>query len=505
MVYTKKLKVKILDIDADKQIALLNSRTAKDLLANTQNRVCVKFKDKETNFIIDLTDRFIDENTIGLYRDNTGGLMLQDGDIVEVSLLSTPPSIHFIIDKIRNRPLTEKQITQIISDIVYNRLSDTEISAFLTAITINGLNLDETISMCKAMTLTGKIIEFDRKVILDKHSIGGINGRVSMIVTPIIASCGYYMPKTASRAISSAAGTADSMEVLADVSFDINDIKKIVHEHGGLLAWNGKVDLCPADDKMIMVRHSLGLDPEGLVIASVLSKKKSVSATHLIIDIPVGPTAKVRNREEGQRWANKFIAISKEIGINTKVVLTSCALPCGKYFGPSLEARGALEVLECKYFDSLAEKSCEIAGSLLELVGRVDEGKGYDLAKDTLLSGKALSKFKEILKAQNGRIFESEKIPWAEHKQDIVAMGSGKIVGLDVSNLIKIARTAGAPSDQLAGIVLAKDAGDKIKEGETIFTIHSSNKEKLRIAVEMSKELLKDTVKIEKVILEEMN
>jgi AMP phosphorylase len=180
-------------------------------------------------------------------------------------------------------------------------------------------------------------------------------------------------------------------------------------------------------------------------------------------------------------------------------------LPCGKYFGAALEAKGALEVLEGKYFDSLAEKACEISGSLLELVGRTEEGKGYDLAKETLKSGKALSKFKEILKAQNGRIFESEKIPFAEFKEDIKATGSGKIIGLNVSNLTKIARTSGAPSDQYAGIVLAKEAGEKIKEGEVIFTIYANSKEKLKIATDLSKSILEETIKVEKIILEEMN
>lgn len=505
MFYTKKLTIKVLDIDADKPIALLHSKTARDLLINTQNRISVKLKDKEINFIADITETVVDENTLGLYKDRTGVMKFKTGDIVEVTLLPNPESIHFIVDKIRNKTLDEKQLTQIINDIVDNRLSDIDISAFLTAVTINGLNLDETTSICKAMTQTGNIIDFNRAEILDKHSIGGINGRVSMIVTPIVASLGYYMPKTASRSISSAAGTADCMEVLADVSFDIKDIKKMVQEHGGMVAWNGKVDLCPADDKMIKIRHGLGLDPEGLVIASVLSKKKSVSASHLIIDIPVGPTVKVHNKEDGERWASKFIKISKDIGIKTKVVLTNGALPCGKYFGAALEAKGALEVLEGKYFDSLAEKSCEIAGCLFELVGRVEEGKGYELSKETLKSGKALLKFKEILKAQNGKIFDSESIPFAEFKEDIKCENSGKIVGLNVANLTKIARTAGAPSDQYAGLVLAREAGDKIKQGETIFTIYANSKDKLRIASDLSKSILEETIKVEKIILEEVN
>jgi AMP phosphorylase len=502
MEYTKKLTVKIIDIDADKPIALLNSKTASDLLAVALNRIDVKNNGVSKIFILDITDSLIDENTIGIYKDVTGVTKLKDGDKVEVKVVPSPSSVHHIVKKIRNNALNETEIKEIINDVVNDRLSEIEISAFLTAVSINGLNLDETTNICKSMIEVGNVIKFDVPQVLDKHSIGGINGRVSIVVTPIITALGYVMPKTASRAISSAAGTADCMEVLGDVSFSVKDIEKMVSKVGGIVAWNGKVDLCPADDKMIKIRHSLGLDPEGLVIASVLAKKKSVSATHLIIDIPVGPTVKVRSKEEVDRWASKFLIICKDIGIKAQVVQSDGAVPCGKYFGAALEAKGALEVLENKYFDNFAEKSCVIAGRLLELVERVEPGKGYDLAKETLKSGAALNKFKEILKAQNGRIFSSEEIPVANYKQEILAKDVGKIVGMNVSNLTKIARTAGAPHDKVAGLVLNKKVGDIVKPKELIFTIHANSKEKLKIATELANDTMTDTIKIMK---EEVN
>lgn len=496
MEYTKKLTVKIVDINADKPVALLNSKTASDLLAVALNRVEVKCNGDSQIFILDITDTLIDENTIGIYKDLTGVNKLKDGDKVDVKVVPSPASVHHIIKKIKNKALTATEINEIINDVVDNRLSEIEISAFLTAVSINGLNLDETSDICKAMIDVGNIIKFDVPQVLDKHSIGGINGRVSIVVTPIITALGYVMPKTASRAISSAAGTADCMDVLADVSFSVEEIEDMVAKVGGIVAWNGKVDLCPADDKMIKIRHSLGLDPEGLVIASVLAKKKSVSATHLIIDIPVGPTVKVKNQEEVDRWAGKFLKICKDIGIKAQVIATDGSIPSGKYFGPALEARGAFEILENKYFDNFAEKSCVIAGRLLELVERVEPGKGYDLAKETLESGAALKKFKEILKAQNGRIFSSEEIPFAKHKQDIFVENGGKITGMNVSNLTKIARTAGAPHDHLAGVVLNKKVGDNINPNELFFTIHASSQEKLMIATELAHDTLKDTIEI---------
>jgi AMP phosphorylase len=325
-----------------------------------------------------------------------------------------------------------------------------------------------------------------------------------MILTPIIASLGYTIPKTASRSISSAAGTADCMEVLADVSFSLSDFKDIVEKTGGIVAWNGKLDLSPVDDKLIKVRHDLGLDPEGVVISSVLSKKASAGATHQVIDLPIGREVKILNKEDGDRWAKKFLEVSKALGIKTKVVLTDAEVPCGKAFGAALEARCALEILEGKYFDNLAEKSCELAGALLELVGHCKEGEGYKVAKECIVSKKALTKFKEIIKAQRGKIFESKDVPFAKYKKTIYTNQQGTIIDMDVSLLTKIARLSGAPKDKLAGVLLLKDIGSKIENKEPLFEIHSNSEDKLDEAYNYTLEHIDDIVQYKKMILKEV-
>jgi len=505
MAYTKKLKVKIIDIEANKPIFLLNERVAEDILASTNNRVVVKSESNCVIGLVDITNSVVDDYSIGIYKNQQNKLNINNGDFVEVNVMPYPESLQFIVNKIKNKPLSESEALAIIKDVLDDKLSEAEISAFLTALTINGLSLEETTYLCKALTNTGKTITFDRKEVLDKHSIGGINGRVSMLVVPIVVANGYLMPKTASRSISSAAGTADCMEVLAKVDLGADKIKEIVSTVGGVITWNGRLDLSPGDDKMIAIRHSLGLDPEGLVIASVLSKKKSAGSTHLIIDLPVGKEVKIKNREDAEKWAKKFLVISKELGIKARIVLTNGEVPCGKSFGAALEAKAALEILEGKYFDNLAEKACEIAGKLFDLVGKTKEGEGYNLARETIKSGKALEKFKEIIKAQDGNIFCSEDVPIAKNKHIIINKSLGKIVDMDVALLTKIARLAGAPFDKEAGLILFCETGDELKVGDPIFEIYANNPDKLDQAIEFANANLKDLIQIERMILEEMN
>jgi len=502
MVYTKSLKLKVIDIDANYPVAVLNHHTAKALSMKPLDRLQIKGKKSKATCILDTTETYVDDGTVGIFGDMAKELGFTNGEQVEVNLMAHPDSVDYIIKKIRNQPLTDQQIHRIVEDVLQNNLSEIEISAFLTAAYINGLNLEETISFSKALTDTGKIVKFDRKEILDKHSIGGINGRVSMLIVPIISAMGYWIPKTASRSISSAAGTADCMEVLGKVSFTIDELKKIVKETGGIVAWNGRLDLSPVDDKLIKIRHGLGLDPEGILIASILSKKKSAGSTHLVIDVPVGSEVKIHTKEDGERLAKKFVIIGHELGIKTRVLLTDGESPCGKYFGAALEAKGALEILENKYFDNLSEKACRVAGELFELVGRVKEGEGYALAKEVLSSGKALLKFKEIVNAQGGTIFSSQEITKAKLIKQIFAENDGKIEHMSVSKFTEIARLAGAPFDKLSGVVLMKDVGATIKNGELVYEIHAENPDKLEQACDFAKK--NNPIVFESMILEEI-
>ena len=266
------------------------------------------------------------------------------------------------------------------------------------------------------------------------------------------------------------------------------------------MAWGGAVDLAPADDKIIKIEHPLSLDPEGQVIASVMAKKASVGAKYVVIDIPIGPDVKVKTREQGESMALKFIEVGKKIGMKVEVVLTNGNEPSGMAFGPALEAKYALEVLEGKFFDNLAQKSCELAGTLLELCGAERKMQGYARARKILESGKARDKFQEIIRAQGGTIMKSSDIKLAAMKTVVYSKVTGEISKVNVRNCINLARIAGAPADKMAGIMLLVHEGKVVREGEPLLEIYAENRRKLELAAEFS--AATEIVEMQKIVLE---
>jgi thymidine phosphorylase len=209
------------------------------------------------------------------------------------------------------------------------------------------------------------------------------------------------------------------------------------------------------------------------MIASVLSKKASAGSTHVLIDIPVGPTAKVRSHEDALKLEYYFKAVAETIPLKVKVVLTDGTQPVGRGIGPSLEARDVLAVLrnDTNAPIDLRERALFLAGNLLEMSEKFDKGKGIALAKDLLNSGKAYQKFMSICKAQGG--FTEPGV--AKYTFDVLAEKSGILTQIDNRKLARIAKLAGAPASPESGIWLNKKLGDPVKEKELIFTIHSNS------------------------------
>jgi len=482
--YIQDLKVKAFPIQAGVHVAILHEIDAKELgvMAGDRLELYNKASGKKIVAIADITKYSVEHDQIGLFEEVASELGVKNGSKVTTKATETLRSAELIRKKMTGEKLTLEEITNIIKDISEERLSDIEATAFVSAIYMKGLDLDETISMTKALISDGNRLDFGKGIVVDKHSVGGVNGRATMIVVPIVASQGLMMPKTSSRSITSAAGTADSMEVLANVNLDMSKIKSITQKVGGVITWGGAVDLAPADDKIIRIEHPLSLDPEGQVIASVLAKKASVGSKFVVIDLPVGKYVKIKDQDTAMRMAKKFVQVGKEVGMHVEAVITNGEEPCGLAFGAALEAKYALEVLEGKRFDNLAQKSCELAGAIFEMVGKSKMGEGYNLALSVLNSGEALKKMKEIIKAQDGKINSSECVPMAPYKKEILTPTEGIVQELNTKILTKIARIAGSPSNITAGLMLHKIVGDRVNTGDVLITLYAENKEKLEAA-----------------------
>jgi thymidine phosphorylase len=342
------------------------------------------------------------------------------------------------------------------------------------------------------MIAAGQQIDWQREVgagpVVDKHCIGGIPGnRTSMVVVPIVAAHGMLCPKTSSRAITSPAGTADTMEVLARVELPLERLKEIVRATHGCLAWGGTAALSPADDILISVERPLAIDSPGQMVASILSKKIAAGATHLVLDIPVGPTAKVRDMPAAQRLKRLFEYVAARLGLTLDAVITDGRQPIGRGIGPVLEARDVMQVLanDPQAPQDLRQKALRLAGRVIEFDPDVRGGDGYRIARDILESGRALAKMNAIIDAQ-GR--NAEPLAAGRLSFDVKAPTDGTVIGVDNLRLARIARLSGAPQVRGAGVDLHVKLGDAVRAGQALYRVHAQFDADLEFARRMAVE-----------------
>lgn len=494
--------VKPFEATTQQHAIFIHEDDAVDLGIDVGDRVEISFSGENLIVVVKTTTSLVERGSIGTFSKVTDFLSLKEEDKVSLSPTSTPDSVKYIRKKIRGEVLSESEIYTIIEDIVNGELTDQEMTAFLVAEEMEGMSSEERVSMTKSMVNTGEVIEFEKKPILDVHSIGGIPGNdYAMITVPIVAAAGFTVPKTSSRAITSPAGTPDVMEVLCDVSFSLEEISEIVEESGAVLAWGGSVNLAPADDILVKMERSLSVDPRGQMLASVLSKKMSVGSDEILIDVPTGPGAKVEDQKSAKDLAHDFMDLGHKLDLDVETAITYGGQPLGYHVGPGLEAREVLQTLNGNGPKSLVEKACSLAGVLLEMTGEATFGSGKDLALDILNSGKALDKMKEIIECQGGDPEVSQDdLPLGDCSDEVCASRSGYVKKINNSIITEMARKAGSPKDKGAGVKLLYKEGQKVEEGEPLIKVFSDYENKLEDAMSLATK--EEPVNIETMLLE---
>ncbi len=473
----------ILNITAGgKRIVILNSETAGHLGVHSSDRVRITFGGKSVIAIADLASDF-PADRIWFYLEIANALGVSGDEIVEVQLAPIPESLSNVRAKLRGERLREQEITTIVRDVVEQHLSDVEIAGFLTALKIYGLSMGEAEAMSRAMVETGKSLDFGRGPILDKHSIGGIPGdKTSMIVVPIVAAAGYTIPKTSSRAITSPAGTADRMETLCPVQLDLEEIRSVVRKTNGCLVWGGALELAPADDLFIQVEYPLGIDP--LLLPSIMSKKKAIGATHVVIDIPTGKGAKIKTPTEAYTLASDFVHLGSHLSMSVECALTFGEQPLGFGIGPALEAREALKTLMGEGPRDVYEKAVSLAGMLFELVG---ENNGREKAEEILRSGAAERKLREIVQAQGGNSeVKPSEVPVGLEHAEVCSAEKGRVLWINTEGIVQVARAAGTPKEKGAGILLHTKLGDAVAKGGVLFEVYAERPSKLESALALA-------------------
>lgn len=447
-------------------------------------RVAVSFNGKTVPATLNVTHNgLLHEGELGLSLSAENKLGLHENDRVTVEHLEPLNSIIHVRRKLNGEKLDQKAFSSIINDIVAEKYSNIYISAFVAACSGNKMSTEEICYLTRAMINAGSQLQWNEDVIADKHCIGGLPGnRTTLIVVPIIASLGIPIPKTSSKAITSPAGTADTMAVLTNVNLSLEDMQRMIRKEKGCIAWGGSIQLSPADDLIIKVEKALDIDCEGQMIASILSKKAATGSTHCVIDIPVGPTAKVKTYDAAEQLAEKIEYVADYIGMKVKIIFSDGLQPTGFGIGPSLEARDVLSVL--KNLDNapqdLRKRALSIASAMISMVWNQNKEQAYHTALNQLTSGKAYEKMIAICKGQGG--FNEPK--QALYSKTIEAPFTGILDEIDNRKLATLAKLAGAPDSAEAGVDFMLKLHQKVEKGQPMFTIHANTTGELDYACE---------------------
>jgi thymidine phosphorylase len=409
-------------------------------------------------------------------------LQPQPNETATFSHADSPESARLIRSKVYGEVLDRSAFRLIMRDAINGALADVEIASFLTACAARPMSSSEITALTLAMVDAGTRLDWGARNVLDKHCIGGLAGnRTTPIVVAIVAACGGLIPKTSSRAITSPAGTADAMETLAPVALNLAATRAVVEREGGCIVWGGSVGLSPADDVLIRTERVLDFDSDAQLVASVLSKKLAAGSTSVLLDLPVGPSAKLRSDRAAKQLGENLTAVGAAVGLHVRLHLSDGTQPVGRGIGPALEARDVIDVLACSPSAprDLRERALDLAALLLEING-ARAGTGRMQATQVLDDGRALRKFDAICEAQGGR----RQPPRAAQTAEVVAPHAGIVASIDNRLLSRLAKLAGAPRNPAAGLTLHARLGDRIERGATLLTVHADSRGELHYALD---------------------
>ncbi|MDD4122711.1 MAG: thymidine phosphorylase [Candidatus Pacebacteria bacterium] len=484
------LKTKHIDIDTDDGFkVVVNDNTALKYSLKNKDTIYFYFNNQEVYAEVFTTASLLGDDEIGLCQGLREIYDIPENEILKIYFAEESLGLKAIHKKLLGNRLTYEDCLNIMNDLVVNKINDVE-TAFFIALGFqkNPFTIQELCYLSKAQAVVGDCLKFNG-IVADKHSVGGLSGnRTTPIVVAIVASFNIIIPKTSSRAITSVAGTADTLETIMDVSFSTNEIYKLIEKNNACMIWGGAINLSPTDDIFIKITKDLGIEPTYKLITSILSKKIATGVNRLIIDIPVNKTAKVKSIKEALKVKKMFEKVSKFLKIKTKVIISKSTGIIGNGVGPALEIRDVLRVLQQKENRSidLEDKAVNLAGSLLNLCGIKN---GVKQARESLKTGKALLKFREIIDAQNGDYnIDSEDIQLAKYSYEFKLNKKGIVPEYNNDDIVDLCKMLGAPQNKRSGIYFNKKTNENYTYDDVIFTIYSDNESRINIAKDIIKE-----------------
>lgn len=459
---------------------------------NAMDKVTMKYDGQEYVLDANLTHRYVDINEVGIPRDVSEKYNIPAGARVTVSFTQTSQAALDALKKaMKWWKFTQGDIKYIMEDISSNRFADTLITYFSALWFFHESSDQEMYRMAKAMAEAGEMLHF-KWIVADKHCMWWVPGNeTTMIMIPLLASLGIKMPKSFSKAITTPAATGECVSVLMDIKFTKKEIEHLIKKNNACLIRGGGLYLAPADEKLINVAYPLSMQSYPRTIISIMAKKYAMGITHLLLDLPVGPTAKIPDLKTAKRLKKKYEYVGKKLWMKVHVEITDALQPIGAGVGAVLQVREVLRVLQQhpQRPRDLEEKALHLCIQLIELVGMAKGKEAEKLAYGQLISWEARKKMQKIISAQHGNPdVDSEKLRLGKYSKDILASENGKVKTIDMKALNLLARTLGAPLDLEAGVYLHHKLGEQVKKWEKLFTIYADEESKIDLALEFLKE-----------------
>ena len=488
-------KVQLLDIkDGERLIVLLNPKQAMAFGINLNNKVQLTKANGE-HIVADVSlSEAVLEGNVAICADISEKLNFENNELVAVSLTeSSSTSYEAIRKKMKGETISYDEMFAIIKDISENKLDDTMMTYYVASSFFYPTTDEEMYQTAKAMAECGVMFKYPKgEIIADKHCIGGVPwNETTMILIPLIASLGIKIPKNFSKSITSPAATGECVNVLMNINFNKEGIEKLVKDQNCCLVRWGGLDLAPADDKLIKVQYPLSMQSRAKVVSSIMAKKYAMGVTHSLIDIPVGPTAKVSSMKEAKDWKKKFEYVGKKLWMKMSVQITEANEVIGNGVGAVMQVREVLRILQQhpERAMDLESKVIFLASKIIEEVGLEKGKEAVKLATHQLISWAAWEKMQEIIKAQGGNPeVNSESLPLWAHTFDVIAEKDWVLKMIDLHDINAVCRKLGCPVIDQAGLYLYKKTGDKIKKGEVICKLYAQDKVKLKHGIERWKE-----------------
>lgn len=488
-------KVQLLDIkDGERLIVLLNPKQAMAFGINLNNKVqLTKANGEYIVADVSLSEAVL-EGSVAICADISEKLNFENNELIAVSLAeSSSTSYEAIRKKMKGETISYDEMFAIIKDISENKLDDTMMTYYVASSFFYPTTDEEMYQTAKAMAECGVMFKYPKgEIIADKHCIGGVPwNETTMILIPLIASLGIKIPKNFSKSITSPAATGECVNVLMNINFNKEGIEKLVKDQNCCLVRWGGLDLAPADDKLIKVQYPLSMQSRAKVVSSIMAKKYAMGVTHSLIDIPVGPTAKVSSMKEAKDWKKKFEYVGKKLWMKMSVQITEANEVIGNGVGAVMQVREVLRILQQhpERAMDLESKVIFLASKIIEEVGLEKGKEAVKLATHQLVSWAAWEKMQEIIKAQGGNPeVNSESLPLWAHTFDVIAEKDWVLKMIDLHDINAVCRKLGCPVIDQAGLYLYKKTGDKIKKGEVICKLYAQDEVKLKHGIERWKE-----------------